>query len=248
MMTDPKSQPDPTADGPQFIIHNSQFSILQERLGYQFRDPALLAQALVHRSYLHEYPAHPLGSNERLEFLGDAVLGYVSALALFIVYPDKGEGELSELRSALVRRENAARWAEEIGLGEYLYLSRGEEAAGGRGKARVLANAFEAVLGAMLLDGGLEAVTRFLEARLKAVEEAAARTPNYKGVLQQVVQASHKLTPRYHLVAADTEGEFIAEVRLAGQDEPLGRGTGRNKQQAEMAAAYDALQRLQDKA
>ncbi len=233
---------------PTFTIHHSPFTILQEVIGYRFRNPALLEQALVHRSYLHEYPEHPLGSNERLEFLGDAVLGYLSALDLFASYPAKGEGELSELRSALIRRENLAAWAEQINLGDYLFISRGEAAAGGRSKARVLANAFEALLGAMLMDGGLDVVANFLGSRLREVEEAVARQTNYKGLLQQTIQASHKLTPAYHIVASsgpDSDKLFTAEVRLPSQEAALGSGVGRNKQLAEQAAAEDALMKLQ---
>ncbi len=240
-------QPNPANNSP-FTIHHSPFNTLEETIGYRFRNPALLEQALVHRSYLHEYPDHPLGSNERLEFLGDAVLGYLSAYSLFISYPDKGEGELSELRAALIRRENLAHWAAQIRLGDYLYMSRGEESAGGRSKARVLANAFEALLGAMLLDGGLEAVTNFLSSRLREIEQAVARQTNYKGLLQQMVQASHKLTPAYHIVSSsgpDSDKQFVAEVRLPGQEQPLGSGVGRNKQLAEQAAAYDALMKRQ---
>ncbi len=240
-----------SASNPQLSTQHSSLTTLEEAIGYQFRNPALLEQALVHRSYLHEYPEHPLGSNERLEFLGDAVLGYLSALNLFANYPRAGEGELSELRSALIRRENLAAWAEQINLGEFLFMSKGEEAAGGRGKARVLANAFEALIGAMLMDGGIPPVGRFLASRLSAVDEAVGRQTNYKGQLQQIVQASHKLTPAYHIVATsgpDSDKQFTAEVRLPGQEAALGSGIGRNKQLAEQAAAEDALMKLQAEA
>ena len=247
-MASPKPEGDQSLDNPQFITNHSSLITLQDVIGYQFINPALLEQALVHRSYLHEYPDHPLGSNERLEFLGDAVLGYLSALNLFATYRDAGEGELSELRAALIRRENQAHWAEQINLGEFLFMSKGEEAAGGRSKARVLANAFEALIGAMLLDGGIPPVGRFLASRLSAVDEAVGRQTNYKGQLQQIVQASHKLTPTYHIVASsgpDSDKQFTAEVRLPGHEEPLGSGAGRNKQLAEQAAAEDALLKLQ---
>src|SRR5919199_6227058 len=132
-------------------------SELEEAIGYEFEDKEALERALVHKSYLHQVPDYYLGSNERLEFLGDAVLGLIVSADLFTLRPDISEGRLTSLRGALVRKNTLAELAAPFMLGEYLYMSRGEEAAGGRTRASNLAHAVEAILGAVYLDGGLEA-------------------------------------------------------------------------------------------
>jgi 23S rRNA maturation mini-RNase III len=139
---------------------------LQAALGYTFKRPALLQQALVHRSYLHDVPDYARGSNERLEFLGDAVLGLIVARRLYLRHPDQQEGELTAQRGALVRLTRLAVWAGQVDLGAYLALSRGEEAQGGRTRASILGRAFEALLGAIYLDGG--GVARRLQERVAA--------------------------------------------------------------------------------
>lgn len=220
-------------------------SQLEEVLGYTFRNGEYLKNALVHKSYLHDVPEFYLGSNERLEFLGDAVLGLIVSSDLFTSRPGLSEGELSSLRGALVRKNTLAELAAPCKLGDYLYLSRGEEAAGGRARASNLARAVEAILGAVYLDGGLGAAEdvwhRILgeddEERLQEVLRA-----DYKSQLQRYTQARLKLTPTYRL--SGTSGpehskEFHVEA-LAG-DRVLGIGVGRNKQIAEQAAAQVGL-------
>lgn len=228
-----------------FTIHHPPFTILEAALGYHFRNPALLDEALTHKSYLHNNPSVTHGSNERLEFLGDAILGYLAAVRLYHDYPEQGEGKLSQLRAALVRRENLAAWAEEIGLENYLHLGRGVANNMGRNKQRILANAFEAIIGAIFLDRDINAVSKLLQLRLKAVDEALARQPNYKGQLMEMVQAQLALTPLYHTVEDTDTHQFTAEVLLPGHEALIGSGQGRNKQLAEQAAAQDALAKLQ---
>ncbi|MBV9281812.1 MAG: ribonuclease III [Chloroflexi bacterium] len=220
---------------------------LQKALGRQFGDPTLLREALTHRSYLNEIDqAWP--SNERLEFLGDAVLGLISTDYLFRRFPTMGEGELTNLRSALVRTETLARFAQEIDLGQYLFLGRGEEMSAGRRRPAGLACAFEALLGAIYVDQGYDAVRDFvlgfLERELAAVVEGRLHK-NAKSVLQELVQARMQQTPSYHLVeeaGPDHAKSFTVEVRVG--DRVLGRGHDRSKRGAEQAAAETALQRL----
>jgi len=221
---------------------------LQEILNVSFMDLSLLEQALVHRSYLNENPDSVLPSNERLEFLGDALLGFVVAQRLYVEYPHLSEGEMSRLRSAIVCRETLAHLASSLGLGEYLRLGRGEEASGGRKRESNLACAFEAVVGAILVDRGFAAardfILRFLDAELEtAVEETLAK--DYKSRLQEIVQAREQKTPSYRIVETtgpEHEKKFTVEV-LVG-DLVMGRGTGRSKRVAEREAARVALERL----
>ena len=221
---------------------------LEEKLGYSFQDSELLRNALVHKSYLHDVPDFYLGSNERLEFLGDAVLGLIVSAQLYRSHPNIAEGELTALRGALVRKSTLAELAEPMGLGEYLYLSRGEEAAGGRTRDSNIARAVEAILGAVYMDGGLAAATQVWQQIRGAQGDEALldvlRT-DYKSQLQQLTQASLKVTPAYRLV--DTTGpehakEFHVEAIVG--ERTLARGAGRNKQAAEQDAAKAAVQKL----
>jgi ribonuclease-3 len=223
---------------------------LEAALHYQFQQPDLLRAALVHRSYLHDVPEGAAESNERLEFLGDAVLGFVVARRLYLRHPDKPEGQLTNMRGALVRLSRLSAWGAELDLGRYLYLSKGEEAQGGRERPTIIGRAMEALLGALYLDGSLDAVETVLGHFLDETTEsevAAVLTADYKSQLQRAVQARSKSAPQYRLV--DTSGpdhalEFTVEV-WAG-DRLLGRGVGRSKQQAEQAAAQAGLQALED--
>lgn len=222
---------------------------LEEQLGVTFKDPSLLREALVHTSYLNENPGIGVGSNERLEFLGDAALGLVVAQQLFRAYPDVDEGELTELRTHLVRRDTLSRAAGRLGLGEYLLLGRGEEAAGGRRRASNLARAYEALAGALFLDGGLPRVRRFVRATLGQEMQALrgrAVPADPKSRLQEVMQSRWQTTPSYRVVAIegpDHARRFTVEVVVRG--EVLGRGEGRSKQRAEKAAARQALEGLE---
>lgn len=218
---------------------------IEQTLGLQFDDKSLLQQAFVHRSYLNENPGFKLGSNERLEFLGDAVLGFVVAEHLFQLLPDVSEGVLTSLRAALVKSETLARMARRLGLGAHLFLGRGEEASGGRNRPTILASTFEALLGAILLDQGLDACRRFALASLqdelaRAVREKSEK--DFKSRLQELAQGRWQVTPTYRMISAegpDHERIFTVEVLLAGK--PVSRGVGRNKQSAEQDAARQAL-------
>jgi ribonuclease-3 len=221
---------------------------LQATLGVAFEDPSLLQQSLVHRSYLSENPHFALNSNERLEFLGDAVLGFVVAEEIYHRFPSLSEGEMTKLRSALVRGETLGRVALSLNLGEYLYLGRGEEENGGRQRSRNLGRALEAVIGAVLVDQGMDAarsfILRILGGKLERAIEDKLRADD-KSRLQQITQSEKKVTPVYRTieeVGPDHAKVFTVEV-LAG-DSILGKGSGRSKQAAEMEAARDALKSL----
>jgi ribonuclease-3 len=220
---------------------------LEKALGYTFRDLRILQRAMVHRSYLHDVPDFPLGSNERLEFLGDAVLGFLVARWLYLRHPDKQEGELTALRGALVRLTRLSAWAALIDLGAYLHLSRGEEIQGGRTRPSITGRAFEALLGALYLDGGLRVVERVLKRFLAATSEsdiADALRADYKSLLQRRVQSIFKIPPVYRL--AGTSGpahQRLFHMEVWSGERLLGTGEGRNKQQAEQAAAETALAR-----
>ncbi len=221
---------------------------LQQTLGVFFNDTPLLEQALVHSSYINENSDLASTSNERLEFLGDAVLGMIVAEKLYREFPNLTEGEMTKLRAALVRQDTLARIARSINVGDYLYLGKGEEASGGRHKSANLARALEAVIAAVFLDQGLaitkESVLRRFEQELqKVVSEDAAI--DYKSRLQEIIQAKEQQTPVYHVIEAtgpDHNKRFTVEVRLG--DHVLGRGSGRSKKTAEIEAARAALQQI----
>ncbi len=221
---------------------------LQQSLGVSFSDLSLLEQALVHSSYINENPGFILTSNERLEFLGDAVLGLVVAEELYWDFPQFSEGELTRLRAALVRRETLARVARAIRLGDYLYLGKGEEASGGRRKPSNLAGALEAVIAAIFLDQGLtatkESILRLFNEELERVVSRGAEV-DYKSQLQELTQAEQQSVPIYQLVEAvgpAHDRRFTVEAKIG--DTVLGRGSGKSKKTAEAEAARSALQRL----
>ena len=216
------------------------YEALEEALGIHFQNPDLLHMALTHRSYIYETAGAGLSSNERLEFLGDSVLAFISADYLYHTFPDLNEGELSDLRAALVRGETLANFARAIELGNFLLMGKGEQ-----GSQRVLAAAFEAVLGAIYLDQGLEAVQRFLMPRLEPLAHyivAKRLFKDHKSLFQELAQAHDGITPSYRLVSQEGPShnrEFTVEVLLGEQ--VAGRGQGRNKQAAEQEAARKAL-------
>ncbi len=222
---------------------------LQKALGVKFKNKSLLEQALVHDSYVNENPGIAATSNERLEFLGDAFLGLVVAEKLFHDFPEAREGQMTQLRASLVRRESLARIAQTIGLGDHLFLGKGEEASGGRNKVPNLAGAFEAVLGALYLDRGLDkardCTLRLLTPELQRVTSEGVEV-DFKSQLQEVIQARAQRPPTYSVVETsgpDHDRRFTIEVKL-GRD-TLGRGSGRSKKAAESAAARDALEKLE---
>jgi len=221
---------------------------LQQTLAIDFRRPALLEQSLVHRSYLNEAPELDLESNERMEFLGDAVLGLVISERLYGDYPALSEGHLSQIRALLVRWDTLAEAAERISLGDYLILGRGEEMSGGRTRPSNLAGGLEALIGAAFLDGGItkarKLVLKLLGPELEKVAAGAVAVDS-KSQLQHVVQTRWHEIPTYRLISSvgpDHAKTFTVEVVV--NSEVLGRGEGRNKKQAELAAARQALDTL----
>lgn len=218
---------------------------LEKRLGYQFQDRKLLEEALNHSSYANEHRGG-LGSNERLEFLGDSVLGFVSAEYLFRGHPDLPEGDLTRMRASLVCEQSLYEVARELELGSYLKLGRGEEAGGGRERQSILADATEAVFAAVYLDGGIEAVRELIVRVLLSQAADSQERKDYKTTLQEVVQRRSGQVLTYHMVSQsgpDHNKTFLFEVRL--NDESVGRGEGRSKKEAEQAAARDALEKME---
>ena len=222
---------------------------LEEKLGYTFRNIQLLEAALYHSSYANEHRGSGIRSNERLEFLGDSVLGMVTADYLYRKHPDLPEGDLTRIRAALVREESLHEVAQSLNLGSYLKLGRGEESGGGRQRPSILADATESVFAAVYLDGGLEEARRIIhrvlldKEREEVVEE---RRRDYKTALQELVQRTPGNTITYHLLeeqGPDHCRVFVMEARLNGQG--VGRGEGRSKKSAEQAAACDALEKLE---
>lgn len=224
--------------------------LLQDLLKVKFKNPSLLEQALVHSSYLNEYPGAAPGSNERLEFLGDAVLGFIVAEKLYQDFPVLAEGEMTRVRSVLVQRAALAQVAKKLKLGDYLYLGKGEEASGGRQKPVNLSGALEAVIAAIFLDRGL-AVTRKLVLRLLAEElkGVAGRGKNvdYKSQLQELIQLKYRSSPSYRTLQAtgpDHDRRFTVAVLIG--DRVLGEGSGKSKKLAETDAARNALERFKN--
>ncbi len=244
----------------------ADLSELETALGHSFTRPALLLRALTHRSLANQHAqegageeAERLQDNERLEFLGDAVLGLVVGESLFQLHPEWDEGELTRVRAQLVGRQHMAEVAGVIQVGSHLRLSRGEDRSGLRRKSTVLSNTMEAVIGAVYLDGGLEPVQRFVRRHVmgEAVEQLAeqlrsgAALGNYKSALQERLQAAHAGTPVYRLKSEsgpDHRKRFLVEVRMKPAEgepgKPLARGTGSTKKHAEQDAARRALDRL----
>ncbi len=225
-------------------------SELEEALDYVFQNKEYLKNALIHKSYLHDVPDFYLGSNERLEFLGDSVLGLIVSGELFLAGPGLSEGELTALRGAQVRKNTLAELGAPLKLAEYLYMSKGEEAAGGRHRDSNVARTVEAILGAVYLDSDLSAAVKVWHTILgeqsnDRLEEVLRG--DYKSKLQQFTQAHLRLTPTYRLVGTsgpEHSKQFHVEA-LVG-DRILAGGVGRNKQIAEQAAAQQALLALGD--
>jgi ribonuclease-3 len=221
---------------------------LQKILGVPFQQQELLTQALTHSSYANENPGVAPASNERLEFLGDAILGLIVAENLYRDFPGMSEGEMTRLRSILVKQETLARVAESIKLGNYLYLGKGEEASGGKDKPANLARALEALIAAVYLDHGPavteQLVLEILDAELlKTLYQGTI--VDYKSQLQELLQAKTQQTPVYNLIETqgpDHSKKFTVEVRLG--NDVLANGIGRSKKKAETEAARIALEKL----
>ena len=222
--------------------HDAARRRLLEALGHAFRDEAWLADALTHRSFVNEKPNLARADNERLEFLGDAVLGMSIAALLAEVHPDAGEGELTRLRADVVCEASLARVAIQLQLGEALRLGRGEERSGGREKPRLLASAMEAVVGAVLADGGATAALALVERLFAEQVRGASAERDAKSRLQERVQSERGRTPTYRVLASSgPDHARVFRVAVVVDDDVLGEGEGRSKGEAESRAAEDAL-------
>ena len=221
-------------------------SDLEQAIGYRFKNITLLQNALSHSSYANERWHDSLKSNERLEFLGDSILGMVVADYLYKTFPDRPEGELTRMRADMVCEQSLANIADRIGLGDHLLLGHGEEQGGGRGRASILADAVESVIAATYLDGGMEAAQRFIETFVLCnVPVSRLRNVDYKTHLQELVQQKKNQVISYQLVGEsgpDHDKHFDVEVAVNG--EVVGRGTGTSKKRAEQDAACNALKSL----
>jgi ribonuclease-3 len=219
---------------------------LETMLGYRFRNGALLVRALTHRSYVNEREGQGLQHNESLEFLGDAVLGFLVSARIFGRFPNLAEGELSKAKAYLVSAANLARLAESTGLGEHLRLGRGEDKTGGRHKRAILADAFEALLAAIYLDGGVEAAADFIERQLgPSLEDLDPDQPYYgdfKSALQEQLHDLGQSEPSYKVVdeiGPDHRKTFVVQVLVAGQ--VVASASGKSKKEAQQEAARLAL-------
>lgn len=230
------------------IEQGSPLSRLQTALGLKFKDLSLLQQALVHRSYLNEAQASGLESNERLEFLGDAALGLIVSQKLYSDFPLLNEGDLTQLKTALIRWETLAQAAERLSLGDYLLLGRGEKLTGGHQRPSNLACAFEALVAAVLLDSGLRTaralVLRCLKPELTQMAAGEVALDS-KSRLQQLVQTRWQTMPSYQTVAAEgPDHAKVFTVEVLVDDRALGRGQGRSKKEAESKAAQQAVKAI----
>ena len=218
---------------------------LEEKLGYHFTDRSLLENALTHSSYANEHKADGRTSNERLEFLGDSVLGMVTADYLYRAHPNLPEGDLTRTRAALVCEESWVEVAQRLDLGAYLKLGRGEEAGGGRERPSIVADAVEAVLAAVYLDGGIGSARKLIQRFILDKEEEKSASRDYKTALQELVQRESGQVLGYQLIGSEGPDHakiFSVEVDLNGT--PIGQGRGRSKKEAEQNAAKAAIEKL----
>ncbi|MDX2024468.1 MAG: ribonuclease III [Deltaproteobacteria bacterium] len=225
----------------------SAYAALEERLAHQFRDPRLCEQALTHKSWVNENQEGGRAHNERFEFLGDSVLALVISDLLMKRYPDSPEGDLSKTRAAVVNEDGLARVAESLALGQWIFLGRGEEQAGGRAKPSILADSLEALIGAVFVDAGFEAayqtVQTLFSERLLDAQRVAGR--DFKSRLQELSQAQVKSAPTYTVVAqTGPEHETTFEVAVFIGEREYARASGRSKKAAQQAAAARAIDLL----
>lgn len=225
------------------------FDGLIKLLGLKFKDQKLLKQAFIHRSYLNEVKLE-LPSNERLEFLGDSILSLIISTHLYKLRPNDSEGELTNLRAYVVKTPSLARVAKKLNLGEYLKLSKGEEVSGGRKNLQLLANTYEALLGAVYLDLGFEAVQKLITQTLLPIfasELKSGPPKDAKSSLQEIVQEKFRQSPHYKILATkgpDHAKEFVVGVYIGGKE--MGKGLGNSKQVAEEQSAKEALEKLEN--
>lgn len=219
----------------------------QEVIGYQFQTPGLLSQALTHSSYANEKHMKKGSDNERLEFLGDAVLEIVSSEFLYLNYPKLPEGDLTKMRASLVCEPTLAFCTRQLNLGDYLLLGKGEDMTGGRKRKSILSDALEAVIGAIYLDGGFASAKEFILRFILTDIEHKQLFYDSKTILQEIVQASHKEELGYRLVkeeGPDHNKHFVAEAYVG--DRVIGQGEGRTKKGAEQEAAYRGILKLRE--
>lgn len=222
------------------------FSKLENNLKITFSNKDLLREALTHRSYLNEHPEKKFASNERLEFLGDAILEFLITKGLFESFPEAPEGELTALRSQIVKTKTLAKIAQKLNIGEFLLLSRGEEEGGGKENETLLANTLEALLGAVFLDRGIQGASKFVKTYFDAevLSSAAQNLKDFKSLIQEIIQEKEKVTPVYKIIKQT--GPDHAKIFTAGvflKKRVLGKGTGYSKQEAEQKAAKAALEK-----
>lgn len=226
---------------------NRNLKELEERIGYHFQDKALMKQAMTHSSYANEHRLGKLACNERLEFLGDSVLEVVSSDCLYHRYPEKPEGDLTKIRASIVCEPTLAYCAEDIHLGEYLLLGKGEDATGGRGRASVVSDAMEALIGAVYLDGGFANAKEFILHFIMNDLEHKQLFYDSKTILQEIVQSRTEKPLRYELLREDGPDHnkvFESEVLIG--EEVIGQGSGRTKKAAEQVAAYRGILKLKN--
>ena len=229
------------------IPANTKLEKLKEIIKVSFENENLLKNAFIHRSYLNEHKNYKGLSNERLEFLGDSVLSIIVSLYLYSKLPDSPEGELTQLRASLVRTETLAKIAQKLSLGDYLFLSKGEEDSGGRENSSMLANTFEALVGAIYLDQGFDAAEKFIyDTILRDWENLSqSAVSDNKSRLQEILQRKYRISPTYKLISSwgpDHARQFKIGVYM--DTKLLGKGEGKNKQTAAQNAAQDALGKL----
>lgn len=226
----------------------SKLTELEEKIGYQFREQGLLRQALTHSSFANEKHMKKLSDNERLEFLGDAVLEVVSSEFLYKKYRDLPEGDLTKLRASIVCEPTLALCTRDIDLGKYLYLGKGEDQTGGRGRKSVLSDALEAVIGAIYLDGGFVPARDFIHRFILTDIEHKKLFYDSKTILQEVVQGNYEESLHYELIGEegpDHDKRFLVEAVIG--DQAIGKGSGHTKKAAEQEAAYQALLWLKER-
>lgn len=224
---------------------------IEKKLGVTFKDENLLKNALIHRSYLNENREPGLENNERLEFLGDAVLELIISAELYRKFPNKKEGKLTSIRSAIVRTESLAEESRRLKIGDHILMSKGEEDSGGKDKDFILANTYEAILGAMYLDRGIEECEEFVKRTAlkklpRVIKDELFIDPKTK--IQELAQAKYKVTPTYKVVkesGPDHDKSFTVALNLGNKS--IAKGTGLSKQKAEEEAAQKAIDKLEKK-
>jgi ribonuclease-3 len=238
-------------ENPDDATPESSIYSLENILEYRFKDQNLLLQALTHRSFVNEHEGEDLRNNESLEFLGDAVLGFVISSRIFQHYPDLTEGELSKIKAYLVSAANLVHLAEQIHLGDFVRLSRGEEKTGGRTKRAIVVDAYEAIIGAIYLDGGVEAVSDFvgrqIDGFLESLDLKQLTYGDFKSALQEFLHNLGRPEPVYRVVdeiGPDHRKTFVVQVII--HDEVIAESSGRTKKEAQQSAARLAMERLKE--